>query len=245
MISSQVGQPILAAAGFKPAQADLYLQAIINRHRLDSDRHPTISLQSWRFHKHVESITHSGSRAKLTALPGADTDLFLTLGPGPPLPTIQSSLADHFHGQIRNVAVRITHAGETIDLVPSRANTLWQSRHNTLLKTNVKEQIHYVRESGLLNEIRLLKIWRRRNALKFPSFALELAVIKSLSPAESISSSFLKLLEYLSTHFPTASLKDPANPSNIVSDTLTPLEKHRIAQSAATSLSAKSWPEIL
>jgi hypothetical protein len=158
---------------------------------------------------------------------------------------IQSSLADHFHGQIRNVAVRITQNGETIDLVPSRTNTLWQHRHNTLLKTNVKEQIHYVRESGLLNEIRLLKLWRRRNALKFPSFALELLVIKALSPAPSISDSFLKLLTYLSTEFPTARLKDPANPTNIVSDTLTALEKHRIAEAAAQSLKSQTWPEII
>ena len=143
--------------------------------------------------------------------------------------------------------------GAKVDLVPARrrpdsaVHTLWQLRHDTWIQTNVAAQIGHVRESSLLDEIAALKIWRRRHALRFPSFYLELAVLRALwaSPRLSLSASFLHLLRFLSTDFPTARLLDPANSNNVVSDLLTPEEKFRIAGAAQMSLRAPSWPEIL
>src|SRR5207253_4323098 len=107
------------------------------------------------------------------------------------------------------------------------------------------EQTRYVRESGLINEILALKIWRRRRALKFPSFLMELATIHALTPNPSISDSFMSLLDFLATDFPTTRLIDPGNSNNVVSDLLTPEEKFRITQSAQRSIAAAAWPEIL
>jgi hypothetical protein len=192
--------------------------------------------------KYLESITLAGSHAKGTALRDSDIDLFLRYSPGTPGPisAIQTSLANHFHGQVRNVSVRITYKGLTVDLVPARrsdtGDMLWQARFNTWLKTDVAKQIRYVRDSGLIDEILALKIWRRRHALRFPSFLMELAVIHALHREKSrnrpIEEQFTSLLRFLATDFPTTRLLDPANSNNVVSDLLTEVEKLRIARTA-------------
>ena len=192
--------------------------------------------------KYLESITLAGSHAKGTALRDSDIDLFLRYSPGTPGPisAIQTSLASHFHGQVRNVSVRIAHKGLTVDLVPARNNILWQARFNTWLKTDIPLQIRYVRDSGLIDEILALKIWRRRHALRFPSFLMELAVIHALKPNRPIEEQFTSLLRFLATDFPTTRLLDPANSNNVVSDLLTDVEKLRIARTAAVSLGHSS-----
>jgi hypothetical protein len=233
---------------------DIYLQAVINRHRPLSAPAP-VPVVLHRF-PYLESVSLSGSHAKGTALRSSDLDLFLSFSPSTPGPlsALLPSLAAHFRycqPEIRNVSVKIHVDHQAIDLVPGRRregsdfHTLWQSRRDTWLQTNIQEQIRHVRSSGLLNEIRALKIWTRRHALRFPSFAQELTVIRALTPEHPISESFLALLHFLSTGFPTARLIDPANSNNIVSDVLTEEEKHRIAETAAKSVRAETWPEIL
>jgi hypothetical protein len=184
------------------------------------------------FERYLKSIKLAGSHAKGTALRDSDYDLFLTYAPDAPGPlsSIQQSLADSFHGRIRNVSVRIDYKGLSVDLVPSLNNRLWQARFNTWLKTDIAEQIRYVRSSGFIDEILALKIWRRRHALRFPSFLMELATIHA-RPKD-----FRALLHFLATDFPTTRLLDPANSDNVVSDLLTEVEKLRIARRAAISL---------
>lgn len=237
---------------------ELYLRAVVNHHRASSHpRFPQLErlLHSWGG-EHLESIAVSGSHAKSTALRDSDLDLFLSLSPATPdlLSALHTSLAAHlFHysPQARNVSIRIVIEGAKVDLIPGRrrpdstVHTLWQVRHNTWLQTDIGEQIRYVRDSGLIDEILALKIWSRRHALRFPSFVLELAVIRALSPGPHIAPSFLSLLKFLAADFPTARLTDPANSNNIVSDLLSPSEKERIAATARLFLSAHSWPEIL
>ena len=242
--------------------ADLYLQAVINRHASPDDPTPhrlrrqlLPLLRRWAG-PNLESVTLSGSHPKGTALRSSDIDLFLSLSPKTPGPLsdIHQTLAHHFRDYLprpRNVSLRIQFEGATIDLVPARrredstAHTLWQQRHNTWLQTDIDRQIRHVRSSQLLNEIRALKIWRKRNTLRFPSFLLELTVISAITPNHPISDSFLTLLRYLAADFPAAQLRDPANSNNVVSALLTPQEKHRIAQTAELSLRAESWTHIL
>jgi len=184
------------------------------------------------FDRYLESVKLAGSHAKGTALRDSDYDLFLTYSPNAPGPlsAIQQSLADSFHGRIRNVSVRIDYKGLSVDLVPSSNNRLWQSRFNTWLETDIEKQIRYVRDSGLIDEILALKIWRRRHALRFPSFLMELATIRA-EPRN-----FRDVLHFLATRFPTARLLDPGNSNNVVSDLLTAVERLRIARRAEMSL---------
>jgi nucleotidyltransferase-like protein len=200
-----------------------------------------MTLRGWKFHKYVKSVSLAGSHAKGTDLRDSDVDIFIQLAPETPasLKEIQQSLADRFipyGASLRNVSVRVTFDGMTIDLVPARGNMLWQARFDTWLKTDIAEQIRYVRESGLINEILALKIWRRRYALRFPSFLMELVVIHALKPNRPIDESFPSLLRFLATDFPTTRLLDPANSNNVVSDLLTEVEKLRIARLAKVSL---------
>jgi hypothetical protein len=252
----------------------MYLHATINRHRLaPADPHATRTLHQlrssllapgrWPLAPFLQSISLSGSLAKHTALRASgpatgasDLDILLSLHPAAPAPLSAwlPSLAEHFRDRLplpRNVSLRITLDGRHIDLVPARRrpgstrHTLWQSRFNTWLQTDIAEQIRYVRSSGLTTEILALKLWSRRNLLRFPSFLQELAVIRAIPPGRPISESFLRLLEYLATSFPHARLTDPANSNNVVSDLLTLDEKLRIAYAAERSLQAREWSEVL
>jgi len=192
-------------------------------------------LRGWRYHKYLESVTLAGSHAKGTDLRDSDFDIFLRLSPDTPgsLSAMQASLADHVLGHVRNVSVRIMLEARFIDLVPARGNILWQARYGTCLKTDIPEQIRYVRDSGLIDEILALKIWRRRHALRFPSFLMELATIHALKPNRPIEKQFTSLLRFLATDFLTTRLLDPANSNNVVSDLITDFEKLRIARTAA------------
>jgi hypothetical protein len=252
---------------------DLFLQAAVARHRVDTSRGNAGSrvrklllpcLRRWA-RQNLESISISGSYAKNTAirsaslLPGEfDVDLFLSLAPEAfeNLQEMHSSLSaalSEFNPQPRNVAVRIYIDGLSVDLVPGRrrprstVHSLWQYRRSTWIQTNVSEQIRYVRESGCVEDILALKIWRRRHALKFPSFLLELAAIRALSDFTNTSAStrFLHMLCWLAEHLPAARLTDPGNSNNIVSGLLDPAEKARIANTASHCLGATDWTAIL
>jgi hypothetical protein len=252
---------------------DLFLQAVVARHRVDTSP-GTVPfrirklllpcLRRWAG-RNLESVSVSGSYAKNTAirsaslLPGEfDVDLFLSLAPESfaDLQEMHSSLAvalGEFNPQPRNVATRIYVDGLSVDLVPGRrrvgshVHSLWQLRFSTWIQTNVSEQIRYVRESGCVDDILALYIWRRRHALKFPGFLLELAAIRALSSTHGSIPSvrFLYILRWLAEDFPTARLTDPGNSNNIVSELLDPEEKARIANTAAHCLTAADWSTIL
>jgi hypothetical protein len=267
---------------------DLYLHATINRHRAppDDDRGDRLRrqieplLRGWSLGNYLESVALSGSHAKSTALRDSDVDLFLSLSPDTPGPLtdIHASLADYFRDYFprpRNVSLRIQLDGSAIDLVPGRRragtthHTLWQLRYDTWLQTDIGEQIRYVRSSGLSTETVGLKLWRRRHALRFPSFLLELVVVRALTmnasdalctnprttesraapcalePSYRISESFTRLLNFLATAFPSIRLVDPANSNNIVSDCLNEAEKRQIASTADASLHAACWTNVI
>jgi hypothetical protein len=171
---------------------DLYLLATIARHRIPDSGLSTAHrirqrlrplLRAWAG-PHLESVDIIGSFAKGTAIRNPsllpsdyDIDLFLSLSPSAPvrLHEFHDSLAAHltcFQPQPRNVALRILVDGLKVDLVPARRRlntpgyTLWQRRFSRRLHTDITRQIHYVRSSGLTDEILALKIWRRRHALR-------------------------------------------------------------------------------
>ena len=193
------------------------------------------SLRGWKYRPYLRSVKLAGSHAKGTDLPDSDYDYFLNLSavtPGP-IAAIQQSLAGFLHGHVRNVSVRILRDGRFIDLVPARANVLWQARFDTWLKTDIDKQIRHVRDSDFIDEILALKIWRRRHALRFPSFLMELAAIHARP------NNFRDVLHFLATDFLAARLIDPGNSNNIVSDLLTGVEKLRITRRARLSLWGK------
>jgi hypothetical protein len=179
---------------------DLYLLAVIAKHRVRARLMPL--LRRWGGSR-LEEVTVSGSHAKGTAIRGAslwpddvDVDLFASLAADS-----QRRLAGvlrEYKAAVANVTVGRRWPG-------GEGHTLWQARKGTWLRTNVAEQIRYVRESGRVEEIQALKIWRRRQGVYFPSFCLELAVIEALKGAgkgTGIGERFLRVLDWLAAGLP-------------------------------------------
>lgn len=208
----------------------------------------------------LREISRSGSLAKGTAVRGGtDLDLFLSFHP-PRTGTLEEIYdavfdllrREGYAPRRQNVSIGIHLSGLKIDIVPGRQirgteHSLWSRKRNTWIKTDITRHIRTVRTSGRQDEIRLMKVWRRCHSLEFPSFCLELAVLRALEglPRDQLSRNMVHMLEYLAGPFTDARLTDPANSNNIVSDDLSSGEKRATAQAAEHSLGRSSWFQVL
>jgi hypothetical protein len=110
-----------------------------------------------------------------------------------------------------------------IDVVPGRYTD--DSKSDTFLyissgekcrqKTNLDVHIEHVRNSGVIDAIRLVKLWRVRNSLSVRHFVLELLTIKLLKNRKT--SSLTNQLEHvwmeLRDNVNDLVVEDPANPN--------------------------------
>ena len=203
------------------------------------------------------SMEPSGSFAKGTAVrTGTDIDLFISLSSNTPdtLAQIYNSLfitLTHagFQPKRQNVSLNIRVGAWDVDMVPAKRHSqygadhsLYSNRSGSWLQTNVGKQIALVSGSGRLDEIRLLKIWRNRRGLDFPSFYLELAVIRALSGARqgNLATNIVTALEFLRDQLANARIIDPANTNNVISDTLDASGK-RVVSAAAGAALRSNW----
>jgi hypothetical protein len=249
---------------------DEYVQGIINKYKLPTGQsspayqasqqlNPII--KSWAG-EHLREVSPSGSYAKDTAIRGsADIDLFVSLIPqtNGTLKEIYESLYRFLQGKglnprIQNVSIGISYNGLKIDVIPARKHegntndhSLYKSKAQTWTQTNVQVHINTVNQSGRLDEIRAIKIWRNLRNLDFPSFYLELTVLNALYGAgrNQLSTNVFSVLKYLRDSFTDARVVDPANSNNIISDDLTQAEKSVIASRARESCSQQYWSNII
>lgn len=247
---------------------DEYVRSIINKYALLNAPTPAGAaaaqavypvIQQWAG-KWLLKVSYSGSTAKGTAISGiTDLDLFISLSNDTPenLSEIYKKLATHFEGKgyaIRrqNVSIEITHDGVSMDLVPARKHqgntndhSLYRSKAGTWTQTNIDTHIRIVSQSGRLDEIRAVKIWRALHRLEFTSFYLEMTVINALYGKRSgLASNFVAALEYLRDSFERAAVTDPANANNKISDDLTVAEKRAVASAAGACLK-RNWNQVL
>lgn len=219
--------------------------------------------------RYLLDVGLSGSYAKGTAITlGTDVDVFVSLSEvvGDNMKHIYWSLfqflADRgLQPKAQNVSMRVDRNGTHVDVVPGRKHeggaedhTLYRRKKGNWVRTNVAEHVRLVLASGRTHEIRALKIWRERNRLDFPSFYLELMVMKALSDArnEGLAGNVERTFEYLSEKFIRARLLDPANAKNVVSDDLNPEERQAITVAARKALASiggaggsMGWEEVL
>jgi predicted nucleotidyltransferase len=203
----------------------------------------------------------SGSCAKGTNVQtSADIDLLISLSPN-----VTESLSEIYNKLFcrlgdkglaprkQNVSIGINYNGCQVDLVPAKkrsGNTndhaVFKNKTGSWAQTNIQTHINNVKNSGRINEIKALKIWRDLHKIDFPSLYLELTAITALSGrrygdlANNIASAF----EYLAASFESARVVDPANTNNIISEDLSSAQKRIVADTAAKCLK-KNWNEVL
>ena len=144
----------------------------------------------------------------------------------------------------QNVSIGVEVDNIKVDLVPGRKHarsndhSLYLRRGDSWVKTNVARHISLVREAGKSPTIRATKAWRSNRGLKFPSFYLELAVLRALQhhPAGGTAAELQRVLEFLSTDLVDEEFVDPSNELNMISDDLTSAQRHSIANQAQASL---------
>ena len=208
-------------------------------------------IQKW-YAARLVRVHNSGSFAKGTSIKGGtDLDLFISLKPrsGKSLRKMFEGLHQYagqegLRPRRQNVSIGVEVSGVKVDLVPARQHTgkndhsLYLSRRQGWTKTNVDRHISLVRGSGKSATIRATKIWRSNRGLHFPSFYLELAVLRALQGREPQGTADeLKLvLEFLAGDLPGAEFVDPANNANSISSDLSPEEKQEVARQAGATL---------
>lgn len=107
------------------------------------------------------------------------------------------------------------------------------------LKTNLDVHIKHVKESGVTDAIRLLKLWKVRNALSIRTFVLELLAVKLLKG--KAGAGLAAQLEHVWKEFrdnaDALSVEDPANPTgNDLSELLNVIVRSELASAAIRTL---------
>ncbi len=150
---------------------------------------------------------------------------------------VKNVLKEKYQVELKTSAIRIKnkekdHLGEDfhIDVVPGRFTD--DTKHDAFLyvkskdkgrqKTNLKKHIKHIRDSGVVNTIKLAKLWNVREGLGFKTFVMELLVIKALknkNDSEGLDACLVAFWEYLRDQKDSLCVEDPANPyGNDLSD---------------------------
>ncbi len=249
---------------------DAYVRSILARYDLPSGEASPAELAAAELMQPItewagrflQSITFCGSYAKGTRVRGAtDIDILISLGPRTPLDA--DKLYERFFDFLRrkelkpsrlNVSVGLRHNGLEIHLIPARQEwggsndrRIFETEHQRVTRTNFDTHLKVVKESDLIEEIRLAKIWRNLRNLRLPWFCLELAVMDALrhSQHHQPAANMQTVLRYFKDTLPNAPIRDPANFENRVSDDLLKHEKIAISEAADASLKQGSWGKVV
>lgn len=250
--------------------ADQYVETILSKYAVTTGPYSAAeraanavapAIRQWAG-QWLAELRYSGSYAKGTAINiGTDVDLFISL-----LGTTAGTLAEIYQSlynlasqqgwqpQRQNVSIGIAYGNTRLDLVPGRVqqgyqnyHSLYVSKRRTWTQTNVSLHLDTVANSGRLQEVRAIKIWRTLRGLDFPSFYLELFVIEALKykPRDQLAANVLAALNAIAGSLITTRIVDPANSNNVVSDDLTVAEKSAIAAQAKLSAGEQYWERII
>jgi hypothetical protein len=218
-------------------------------------------LTTWAGQQLAE-LKQSGSSAKGTAIKGvSDFDIFISLKSDTTktLKEIYNLLDTYVTSKgmktkRQNVSIGIIENGLNIDLVPGKKQAGYQNYHSiyiskqdTWMQTNIDLHITTVVSSKRQNEIILTKIWRQNNNFDFPSIYLELTVLEAVKNKSvgNIANNFWAVLTYLSDNFVSSVVNDPSNTNNKVSNMISKIEKEKIAQKAGEALKQQNWEKII
>lgn len=247
--------------------ADAYLRQLLGKYTANAAAakaaaqtvYPTI--EAWA-NVYLLGAEFSGSIAKGTAVSlGTDADIFVSVSSAAPgtlahmYQTLHNALINAgYQPTQQNVSLGLHVNGYAIDVVPGRRqaqqgddHSLYRSKAKAWTQTNVRKHVNFVTQSGRLEEIRVIKIWRQLHGLAFPSFFLELAVIDALKSARqgNLATNVWSALTHVRDCIRVVRYVDPANSNNVVSDDATAVEKSAIAAAARNSLQQSQWKGII
>jgi hypothetical protein len=118
------------------------------------------------------------------------------------------------------------------------------------LKTNLDIHISHIKDSGVIDAIRLMKLWRVRNNIPIKNFALDLLTIDLLKNKKSLllTSQLEHVWKEFRDHSNSLSIEDPANPSgNDMSEMLNDSVRQCLkdmATSTLATLEKDGWEAI-
>ena len=213
------------------------------------------------FDESTPTIKYGGSKAKGTMIKEAyDLDVICYFtrdgdAAGETLKEIfdntETALKGEYFTERKTSAIRIkdtkNFADFRIDVVPGRYVDgddgdvyLYQSSGDKdRLKTNLEKHIEHVRDSGVVDAIKVMKLWRVRNAIVVKTFALELLVIELLKHRKkaSLPKQLQHVLETFRDKKDSLTIQDPANPSgNDLSELLNDTVKSILSSMASMTL---------
>lgn len=118
------------------------------------------------------------------------------------------------------------------------------------LKTNLDIHIAHVKDSGVIDAIRLMKLWRVRNNIPIKNFALDLLTIDLLKKKKNVllTSQLEHVWVEFRDHSDSLSIEDPANPSgNDLSEMLNDSVRQCLKDMATSTLAileSNGWEAI-
>ena len=227
-----------------------------------------------RFKDSSPTIRYGGSKAKGTMIRESyDLDLVCYFphddtGAGKTLEDIynnvRKALETKYLVELKTSALRLKDINEKtrgvdfhIDVVPGRFTADSKSDcflycstgDKKWLKTNLDVHIAHVKGSGVLDAIRLMKLWKVRNGLSVKTFVLELAVIELLKGKTKfdLAEQLQEVWTELRDNFDDLSVEDPANPTgNDLSDLLNNInaELESTARRTLHQIDTRGWETV-
>lgn len=119
------------------------------------------------------------------------------------------------------------------------------------LKTNLDIHVAHVRNSGVIDAIKLMKLWRVRNSIPVKTFVLELLVIKILEEKKGsrLSEQMLHVWRQLRDDSADITIEDPANPNgNDLTEVLNEGMRKQLSEAASRTLQTvenTGWESVL
>lgn len=251
------------------SESDLYLYQVLNKynvpesHILTQISGITSALSDFYKDSGLLRVNLTGSIRKGTAISvSSDVDLMLSFSSTVKftLKDIRNNLMTYLHGkgfvpQNKRVAVGINYAGYELDVTPAIRQSQWGNEHAVSVntpdrvwqKTNIDKHIYIIANSGLQSEIRVMKIWKTRNSVKFPSVYLELLLIEYFKQnlKKTLSENVSSFITYLSTqNWESKVIFDPANSNNKISSLLDAIQKRAVSSAAKNTL-PRTWAQAI
>jgi tRNA nucleotidyltransferase (CCA-adding enzyme) len=231
----------------------------LQRHRKDVE-----SLLRAHFSESSPTIRYGGSKAKGTLIREYyDLDLVCYFSEddgdcGETLKDIYENVRDalktEYDVQEKTSAIRLRSKDAAtfgkdfhVDVVPGRFVDATKGDcflHQTQgdkdrLKTNLQIHIDHIRDSGVVDAIRLMKLWKVRRGLRVKQFVFELLIIKLLAKKKgaSLAGQLKHVWEEIAATNEPICVEDPANPTgNDLMPALRGAWSH-LSAAAATTLS--------